>query len=336
LKRNFLKACGMAVAGLLLQGCGGGGSGGTGEGGGAGGGSAGGSAAGSLLQLVQQDARFTSLLAAARKAGLEPALGDSSASLTLFAPDNSAFDALSARIGLGDSAGLIAALSSQQLQDVLGFHILPQRRSFADLDAFAVNSERPATLYSYRGDPARLIFVDQNGQFNVWDGIGRSSITLMRTDVPAGNGVLHEVSDVLVPRGVLTLSQMLRASIDAFSTFSASMTQAVIDELDGPGPYTVFAPANGAATPPLSATAVRHHVVPVLLDSDGFLLPGSPAEVTVTPLTGQSVTVRRGTGAVNDPVLATLSYGTSVQAFMTDTDFFATNGVYHTIDRVLP
>jgi uncharacterized surface protein with fasciclin (FAS1) repeats len=340
LKRLFLKACGAAAAGVLFQACGGGsagasgiatggtvGGGGESTSGGSGGGGAG--TPGSLLQLVQQDTGLSALLAAVNKAGLQAVLDDGSADLTLFAPDNSAFDALAARLGLGDRNGLISALSPQQLADILRFHLVPQVLLLADLNGFALSNERPATLYSFGGDAAVLIFVHSNGSLNIWDGIGRSSITLTSTDVPAGNGVLHGLSDLVLPRHVLTVSQMLRASIDTFSSFSESLTPALIAELDGSGPFTVFAPANAAVAGLLSADAVRHHATRQLLAGDDF--PPSPTTQTLTMLVGAQVILGRGGTA-----LATLSDGATLQANVTDVDFFASNGVIHTIDHVLP
>jgi uncharacterized surface protein with fasciclin (FAS1) repeats len=84
-KRLFLKAASVAAAGALLKACGGGGGGG-------GSGTPTGSL--TLLQLLQQDGRFSTLLAALQTAGLADRLGQAGASQTLFAPTDAAFDTL--------------------------------------------------------------------------------------------------------------------------------------------------------------------------------------------------------------------------------------------------
>jgi uncharacterized surface protein with fasciclin (FAS1) repeats len=301
-KRLFLKAASVAAAGALLKACGGGGGGG-------GSGTPTGSL--TLLQLLQQDGRFSTLLAALQTAGLADRLGQAGASQTLFAPTDAAFDTLAQRVG---------GLSAQKLAELIGFHMVPQFLSSATLRTLgAPGGDRPATLYSFAGDAAVLIFVFENNQLTIWDGAGRTSITLTQTDVAASNGVLHVVSDVLLPRHVLTVSQMLRANIN--SLFSAAMST----ELDGAGPYTVFVPINDAIT---GAINVRDHVLGLQLGSDSF--PATP-----TPYTTLSGRTTRLTKGAAPPVLATLTDSTPVQAVVTDVDFFGSNGVIHVINKVL-
>jgi transforming growth factor-beta-induced protein len=306
-KRLFLKAAGVAAAGALLKACGGGGGGS-------------GSPTGSLtlLQLLQQDGRFSTLLTALQNAGLADQLGQSGANQTLFAPTNDAFNTLTQRVG---------ALSAAKLAEFIGFHVVPQFLSAAALRSLAVNGQRPDTLYSFRSDPAVLIFVTDNGPLNIWDGIGRTSITIPEPDVAASNGVLHVVSDVLVPRGVLTVAQVLLASIDSFSEFSASVQGSTFTTLNGTASFTVFVPGNDAVNGSLLDNVVRQHIVAGEIGSNTFVQAGA----TLTTLNNQQVTLRKGSGAV----LATLNYGAAVQATVTDVDFFASNGVIHVINSVL-
>jgi uncharacterized surface protein with fasciclin (FAS1) repeats len=311
-KRLFLKAAGVAAAGALLEACGGGG------GGGGGGGTPSGNQ--TLLQLLQQDARFSTLLAALQTAGLADALGQAGANQTLFAPTNDAFATLASRTG---------ALSTSKLAEFVGFHVVPQFYSAAALRALG-SGNTTDTLYSFRSDTAKLIFVTDNGPLNIWDGIGRTSITVPEPDIAASNGVLHVVSDVLVPRGVLTVLQILRASIDSFSEFSASVTDPTsINALNGAGLVTVFVPSNDAINGTLNVPVVQQHIVPGgEFGSNTFTATGP----TMTTLARRSMTLRKGSGAV----LATLNYGTSdPRATVTDVDFFGSNGVVNVIDRVL-
>ena len=314
MKRLFLKAAGAAATGALLQACGGGG--GSGGGGGTPSGNQ------TLLQLLQQDGRFSSLLSAVQRAGLTDQFAQAGASQTLFAPTNEAFAALNSRVG---------SLSDAQLTSILRFHVTPQFLSAAAINSLGASSGTAATLYDFRGDAAVLIFVRENSQLNIWDGIGRTSITLGETDIAASNGVLHVVNDVLLPRGVLTVSGILSASIDSFSNYRAAMSPADVTLLDGAGPFTVFVPSNDSP----GTINVRRHVLSVQIGSDAF-------PTTTTQYTTRSGATSRLTKGTTPPqvvnqktVLGTLTDSTATAAIVTDVDFYGTNGVVHVIDKVL-
>jgi uncharacterized surface protein with fasciclin (FAS1) repeats len=328
-KRLFLKAAAVAAAGVLLKACGGGGGGGGsgGSGGGGGGGGGGGNcqAAGSndtLLQRLEQDGRFSALLAAFNKAGLADTLNDRAADLTLLAPDNDAFDRLGARIGRTDRNGLVAGLSAAQWGDILRFSLMPQRLSSCDLTPPAGQDLRPNTLYTQpTGDVAQLIFLRDNGGPLTILGRAGANATLAQSDLDAVNGVMHVPSDVVLPAYVLTLSEMLRSSVDSSSGFAQRLTTQV-PELSGTGSFTVFVPIDGSFTPPLSAAQQRRHVVSGLVRSNDFT-DGR----TLTPLSGGGgpLTLRLN-GAGNDTI-----NGTEI----TDVDFFGSNGVIHVVRGVI-
>jgi uncharacterized surface protein with fasciclin (FAS1) repeats len=318
-KRLFLKASGAAAAMALLKACGGGG-----------GDSGGGVPTGtlSLLQILQQDSRFSTLLAAYQRAGLTDRLSQAGASQTLFAPTNDGFNALASRIGFGDGNGLINGLATDHLSGLLNFHLLPETRFRSQLTG------RPTTLYSFNGEPAELIFVTENGQLNLWDASGRTNITIDQADLAATNGVLQVVSTVLVPRGVFTVSQMVRANDQYFKEFSAALTAAVIQQIDG-GTFTLFVPLDGTNTVTLTENVVRHHIVPGQTGAANF--PQVNTSVALTPLFGRSTTLTPRQGQVRDgaTVLAELSQPPLAYAAVVDVDFYGTNGVIHTIDRTL-
>ena len=304
MKRLFLKAAGAAAAGALLQACGGGGGGG--------GGSGNPSGSQTLLQLLQQDGRFSTLLSAVQNAGLADQLGQAGASQTLFAPDNDAFARLASRTG---------TLSDAKLAEFVSFHVVRRFYSAAALRSLAASS--PNTADTLFGDAppneAKLIFFTDNGQLNIWDGIGRTSITITEPDLAANNGVLHVVSDVMVPRGVLTVSQILRASIDSFSEFAASMVNSGATGAFSGSAVTVFVPDNSRAdASALTNSQVLHHAVAGEIGSNAFTTR------TLTPLSGGALRLVKGPpDTIN---------GRNI----TDVDFFGSNGVIHVIDGILP
>jgi uncharacterized surface protein with fasciclin (FAS1) repeats len=331
LKRLFLKAAAAAAAGALLHACGGGSDDAT-------------DApppppagAQTMRQVLETSAEHALFLDAIDKAGLAALLSSGGPGMTVFAPTDAAFDQLAGWIGAGSGADLVDSLDASQWTDILNFHLVPEVLSRAQLRAFAeadtgTTDTRPATRYAFRGNPQRLIFNLSSGALFIWDGIARTSITLATTDVPASNGVIHTSNDVLLPRGVLTVGQMLRASIDAFSDFAASLTPELADTLDLAGPFTVFAPVNGRVGGALTPSVVRNHIIGSQeLSGDEF-----PTAVALTTLASRQVTLRRGPGTSGIPsVLATVNFGAATPANVTDVDFFGSNGVIHDLDRVM-
>jgi transforming growth factor-beta-induced protein len=320
-KRLFLKVSSAAVAAALLKACGGGG----------------GDAAASapppiqpnnrltLLQTAQGNAEFSTLVYALERAGLSGALNDAAANLTLFAADNAAFDALASRIGQGNGRTLVDTLAGTgHLADLLNFHLLPGQLAQSQL------SGRPGTLYTFDGSPAELIFVNEGGVLNIWDASGRTNTVLTQADVQASNGVMHVISAVLVPRGVLTVSQMVRANDQYSSLFSAALTPTLIQEIDI-GNITLFVPRDDAANGnvPLTTKVMRHHMVRNIIPGTSFDSASDPA-FNMTTLINQ--TIRLTPVASGFPQL---SDSTTTRALVVDSDFYATNGVIHTINKRL-
>lgn len=120
----------------------------------------------------------TSLVAAVVQEGLLPALTNPFASLTVFAPTNTAFDNLAAALGT-DIAGLLA---NPELTDILLYHVVGAEVFSGDL----VN-----------GPVATL-----NGQDIVVDlsmGVMINDANVTTADVGVDNGVVHVIDAVLVP-----------------------------------------------------------------------------------------------------------------------------------------
>lgn len=338
LKRLVLKFLTVAAAGVLLEACGGGGGGdddaaappppaptppppapaGTNN----------------LLKLVRDNpAKFSVLAAALEKSGVAAMInGDgSTGTLTLLAPTDTAFNQLAQRIGMSDGSQMVQSMNAQQLANILSFNLLQQRFSLAALQNFSNRgfpNDRTATLYTFDGQPADMIFArNAQGGVVLWDGIGRDALTLdlTQTDAGAVNGVLHALNDVPVPRGVLTVSQILRASIDSFSDFRASMSGGLIDQLSGQGPFTVFVPNNDAVQATLADATVRFHVMNGLVGAASF--PQTSTPVSLTSISGRRLTLS------SDNKLRNAS---GASANVIDVDFYGTNGVVHVVDAVLP
>lgn len=112
-------------------------------------------------------------------AGLVDALS-AAGPLTVFAPVNSAFEAISSTV---------AGLTDAQLVDVLTYHVVSGNVRSDDLSAGMVNS--------LNDDNDIEIMEMEDGTFFIRNGNEQASFIL--TDIQASNGVIHLIDQVLIP-----------------------------------------------------------------------------------------------------------------------------------------
>jgi uncharacterized surface protein with fasciclin (FAS1) repeats len=103
---------------------------------------------------------------------------------TVFAPTDDAF----ADLGLTPE-NIGALLPQEALTQILLYHVAPGRRYAEDV----IDSERIRTLYG-RGQTG---FLMQEGGV-LTDNLGREA-TIIVTDVPAANGIIHAIDAVVLP-----------------------------------------------------------------------------------------------------------------------------------------
>ena len=145
---------------------------------------------------VATDAGFSALVAAAQKANLVGALTAPNANLTVFAPTNAAFDSLATTLGFTDAGAMVAALPAEALAKVLTYHIVPGRKTAADIVAAGATSTQP-TLYTFEGTAATLA-VRTTGGVSITDEV-LTTATVTTADVAASNGVIHVIDRVILP-----------------------------------------------------------------------------------------------------------------------------------------
>ncbi|WP_287986016.1 fasciclin domain-containing protein [Piscinibacter sp.] len=283
---------------------------------------------GTLAQEATE-AGFSALVAAADKAGLVPALSDASATLTVFAPTDAAFTSLATTLGFASAEAMVTALDGPTLAKILQYHVLPARKSAADLVA---GGGSEATLYTFDGAAATLALNTTAGVKLTDEVLTEASVTT--ADVPASNGVIHVIDKVLVPPGVLNVVQMAQLN-PAFSTLVGAVVDADLAGTlsDATAEYTVFAPTNAAfeaiastvesLTPEQIADVLVYHV----LDSQ-VLAADIPFGTPVATVLGQTITINAGTPP-------TITDSTDSPAGIVATDVRASNGVIHVIDKVL-
>lgn len=127
-----------------------------------------------LVQMAQLNPDFSRLVDAVVQTDLAGTLAGAGP-LTVFAPTNTAFDAAP------------AGLSTEQLRQVLLYHVVPGRVLAADLPAAGTPVATAQGQLLTVGDGPSLI--DSTG----------TPAAIVATDVIASNGVIHVINKVLVP-----------------------------------------------------------------------------------------------------------------------------------------
>jgi uncharacterized surface protein with fasciclin (FAS1) repeats len=273
----------------------------------------------SLVQAAQAVADFSILVEAVVAADLVGTLSGTGP-YTVFAPTNAAFAALLQELGLS-KAELLA--NKPLLSRVLTYHVLPGRVLKADVPVGTAITTVQGETFTV---DASLVITDRNGR--------KSAITA--TDVFAGNGVIHVVDKVILPKlpNIVELAQ----SQPQFSILVEAVVAAgLVNALSGPTALTVFAPTNDAfaallgelglskaqllANTTLLTEVLTYHVLPGRVYRSGV-----PVGVPITTLGG-------GRFSVNASLVITDARGRL--AAITATDSLALNGVVHTLSRVI-
>jgi transforming growth factor-beta-induced protein len=290
---------------------------------------------GDLAQVASLDG-YSALLAAAEKAGLAGALTDPTATLTVFAPTDAAFNTLATTLGFADAAAMVGALDADTLGKILGYHVLPTRQTSS---ALAGGGATQATLYNFPGSTPATIGIDTTTGFALVDAVLNQAMVIA-ANVPATNGILHGIDKVLVPPGVLNLVQMAQTNPNFSVLVEAVVTANLAGFLSGPGPFTIFAPINDAfvaalgelnlsqadllASPDLGSI-LSYHVVAADVRAADVVAAAKPFTVS-TALPGATFSI--------DAALA-ITDANNRMATLLATDVVGSNGVIHVIDKVL-
>ena len=128
-------------------------------------------------------------------AGLVAALSDTSSDITVFAPTNAAFGQLAVDLGYTGDAGdadavtafLVANVPAETIQNVILYHVAPVELSASKV---ADRTELPTLLGPTIGVNLPML-VDKEPDL--------ADPTLVATDIPALNGLVHLIDRVLLP-----------------------------------------------------------------------------------------------------------------------------------------
>ena len=141
----------------------------------------------SLLAKLSQRSEYSTLVAAVKFAGLESALADPKAELTVLAPTNRAFERALAQLGL--TAELLLSDGKQELvKQILLYHVIK-----GEVRSSAVRAAADSEVPTLEGENIK-VNVSPLGVIELNDGA-----YVRRTDIDTTNGVIHSLSAVLLP-----------------------------------------------------------------------------------------------------------------------------------------
>ena len=274
-----------------------------------------------LISTAEAAGSFTTLITAIEAANLRDQLSDENNIYTVFAPTDSAFEALGA-----DAITALLA-DSAALNDTLLYHVLAGSN-----DASAVTGLAGSTITMLNGKDAAVSMEADQLRINL------SNITT--ADIVASNGIIHIVDTVLTPPAEVTtptdnLAQLV-SNDPQFTTLITALQVTGLDAtLSGDGPFTVFAPNDAAfqalgdgavdaliADPDALRDVLRNHVVEgTAIDSAGAIAAAG-TELTSAAATPLAVSLNGDALLINN-------------ATVVRTDIAGTNGVIHEINAVI-
>lgn len=296
-----------------------------------------------IVEPAYFNKNFSILTEAVVTANLLGTLTNASASLTLFAPDNAAFEAA----GITSLAGLTA----EDLSPILTYHVIG---SEVFGDGLPPTGSAVTTL---GGD--FYLSINDNGAFI--NGLSKVTMaTLSGGALDYDNGIVHLINRTLKPpvNNIVEIAVAASQAVEGaeFGQLVAALsavendgtTDNLITILSGAGPFTVFAPTDAAFTSLYASAGVadfnalvaatsietieavlKYHVVGARVFSSD--LPNLASNVVAT--LGGDITLNLGTLTITATDSA-LSLGLPDPTIVS-TDIMGTNGVIHVIDKVL-
>ncbi|MCL6275319.1 fasciclin domain-containing protein [Muricauda sp. 2012CJ35-5] len=308
-----------------------------------------------IVETAQATDALSSLVAALSKADESEGtdlIGTLSGTgpFTVFAPTNEAFTALLNSLdGFNSLDDFDTDEKRAILTTILQYHVV------AGVAATSDTLSDGQAITTVQGEDVTIVlnedvFIDDATEIN-------AQVSL--PDVSASNGVVHVINKVLLPQAIIdalnadeeeegmdeTLVDIVVAT-DPLSLLEAAVIKAeLVDTLNSEGPFTVFAPTNDAFeallmvlgddylslddfdTPEeieLLKSILLYHVIPAkVLEAD--LAAGD----VPTALADNSLSI------INNDGTFVIDDASETNANITGTDIMASNGVAHTIDKVL-
>ncbi len=257
-----------------------------------------------IVELIVEDGRFTTLVAALQSADLVTALSGEGP-FTVFAPTDTAFEALEEIPG------------GEVLKEILLYHVAAGRFNSSKL----LEEELTETL---QGENIKVSF-NENNEIVIND-----TVKVISANIGGSNGIIHIIEAVLLPPSLQPTPSILEIAIatpELSTLVGAVQSAGLVEALSGEGPFTVFAPTNAAfdtleSIPGGDALkeVLLYHVVSGKYTAEDLL-----AKQEITTLQGEKVTIEM----IDDKVFLNGNVEVAIA------DIEASNGIVHVISGVL-
>lgn len=136
-----------------------------------------------IADIAASNPDFSTLVSAVQAAGLGSTLSGPGP-YTVFAPTNEAF----AKVPAATLQELLKPENSQKLADILKYHVVAGKVMAADVKPGMVTT----------ANSADFTVSAEGGNVYITDGQGNKAM-VVKTDIPASNGVIHVIDTVLLP-----------------------------------------------------------------------------------------------------------------------------------------
>ena len=176
-----------------------------------------------IVDTAVKAGSFKTLAAALKAAGIVETL-KGKGPFTVFAPTDEAF----AKLPAGTVETLLKPENKDKLVAILTYHVVAGKVKAADV----VKLKSAKTV---QGSEVKITVAD--GKVMVDDA------NVVKTDIACGNGVIHVIDAVLLPKeGQMDIVDTA-VKAGSFKTLAAALKAAgLVETLKGKGPFTVFAP----------------------------------------------------------------------------------------------
>jgi transforming growth factor-beta-induced protein len=271
-----------------------------------------------IVDTVIKNGNFKTLIRLLQAADLDNTLRGRGP-FTVFAPDDEAFEKISNET-IDD---LLKPENKEKLASILKYHVLGGNYTAAAIKAMTLPTQIETLL-------TQKFIVDTSG-----NSVKVNDATVTTADVFATNGVIHIIDTVLIPPTDIVQTATNNTNFKILVT--ALNAASLVTTLKGPGPFTVFAPTD-AAFAKLPAGVLDELVKSENKDSLVKILQYHVAsQIYTTALTNRlalpmNITMLAGgTTRLNkngDDI-------TINDATVTQVDIFNSNGMIHSIDRVI-
>jgi uncharacterized surface protein with fasciclin (FAS1) repeats len=180
-----------------------------------------------IVDTAVKAGSFKTLAAALKAAGLVETL-KGNGPFTVFAPTDEAFEKLPS----GTVESLLKPENKEKLVAILTYHVVAGNVKAADV----VKLKSAKTV---QGSDVKITVADGKVMVN--------DANVVKTDIACGNGVIHVVDTVLLPKEAPMDIVDTAVKAGSFKTLAAALKAAgLVDTLKGKGPFTVFAPTDEA------------------------------------------------------------------------------------------